>query len=330
MVFQPTYQFHLIPEQDYLNQIPVIEQELQNYAIHGRFSSFDGCKLDYELYPAKKSHATIIIIHGLSEFYKKYYEMTWYFINMGYNVLLFDQRGHGLSDRDIEGLSLIHVKQFDDYVKDLDCIIQQLVLPSCPDVPVYLFAHSMGGAVAGLYLAYNSKMVKRAVLSSPMICPYAYGVPIPIVKLKTLSCKRKDGWTGRFPYSSDFNPNVKLEHASDISYARFRHNLDYRIGNPLYQTSAMTNQWMWEAIQMQHRLLSAKVTNAIQADVLLLNAGKDNAVRVRPQQWFAKKVKTCTYYTFPESKHSIYTASDDILEEYYRMIFRFLEGDSYD
>lgn len=327
MLFESTNQFHLIPEQDYLDTIPEVERELQKYVQHGTFASFDGCELDYEFYQVQNSHATIIIIHGLSEFYKKYYEMTWYFINMGYNVLLYDQRGHGLSQRDGESQGFIHVSHFDDYVKDLDGMVQKVARVLCPDIPVYLFAHSMGGAVAGLYLAEYPDGVSRAILSSPMLCPTAANVPVPIVKMKVLSCKRKDGWKGRFEYGSDFNPDVKLEQSSDISYARFRHNLDYRIGNSLYQTSAMTNRWMWEAMRVQQRLLSSKVTKNIHADVLLLNAGKDTVVRSRPQLIFARKVPTCTYYSFVESKHSIYTASDNILEEYYRMIFCFLEGE---
>ncbi len=323
MLYQPTHQFHLISEQDYLTQIPVIEQELQNYAMHGVVTSFDGCKLDYELYLTEQGHATIIIVHGLSEFYKKYYEMTWYFLNMGYNVCLYDQRGHGRSERSIDDLSLIHVNHFDDYVKDLDYIIRQLVLPACPDVPIYLYSHSMGGAVTSLYLASENPVVPRAILSSPMICASTCGVPLPIVQLKTLFCKIKNGWNAKFPYSPDFNPKVRLEQSSDISYVRFQHNLNYRIKYPQYQTSPTTNRWIWEALQMQHRLLSSHTANAIQADILLLNAGKDTTVKTRPQQRFAKKLKSCTYRTFPNSKHSIYNASDEILEEYYQTIFEF-------
>jgi alpha-beta hydrolase superfamily lysophospholipase len=80
---------------------------------------------------------------------------------------------------------------------------------------------------------------------------------------------------------------------------------------------------MHEALRMQQRLLSADVTAAIQAEILLLNAGKDTTVKARPQQRFAKKIKHCTYQCFPTAKHTIYTGSNDILEEYYPTLFRF-------
>lgn len=324
MNFQPTYQFQLIPDQDYLTRIPDIEQTLSAYATQGFITSFDGCKLAYELYLADNSTATIIIVHGLSEFYPKYYEMTWYFLNMGFNVLLYDQRGHGLSDRKVDKLSLVHVDYFDDYVKDLHSIYEQAALPLCPKVPVYLFAHSMGGAVAALYLAAYPSTVNRAVLSSPMICPVTSNVPLFFAKLHAHHLMNTKGWTDIFPFGRDFDPNVQVTASNDLSYGRFKHNLDYRIQHEIYQTSLTTNRWMWEALQMQRRLLSTNITKKITADILLLSAGEDHTVKLPPQQRFAAKISSCKLVTFPRSKHTIYTATDDILMEYYTMILEYL------
>ena len=326
MNYQPTYEFHLIPDQEYLTRMPEIEQTLTSYATQGVVSSFDGCRLAYELYLAENSTATIIIVHGLSEFYKKYYEIAWYFLNMGYNIVLFDLRGHGSSDRKVEKMSLVHVDHFDDYVEDLQCVYQQVVLPLCPKVPVYLYSHSMGGAVAALFLAKYPDEITRAVLSSPMICPVTANVPVWLARLHTHHLLKTQGGTAIFPFGKDFDPNVTLTVSNDLSYGRFRHNLDYRINNEIYQTSVSTNQWMWEALNIKHRLLSPEITKKITADVLLLCAGQDHTVQIKPQHTFASKLHSCRLITFPESKHTIYTATDDILMEYYKAIFEFYKN----
>ena len=326
MNYQPTHEFHLISDQEYLTRIPEIEQTLSDYAIQGTITSFDGCRLAYEMYLVADSTATIIIVHGLSEFYKKYYEIAWYFLNMGYNVVMFDLRGHGSSDRKVKKISLVHVDHFDDYVEDLQCIYQQVALSLCPKVPVYLYSHSMGGAVAALFLAKYPSEITRAILSSPMICPVTAKVPVWLARLHTHHLLKTQGEMEIFPFGKDFDPNVQVTASNDLSYARFKHNLDYRINNEIYQTSISTNQWMWEALNIKHRLLSPEITRKITADVLLLCAGQDHTVQIKPQHTFASKLHSCRLITFPESKHTIYTATDDILMEYYKAIFEFYKN----
>lgn len=323
MLYQPTNKIHIIPESTYSEDISQIEKTLALYVNSGELASFDGCKLHYEYYLAEHAHASIILVHGLSEFLQKYYEFTWYCLNMGYNVFLYDQRGHGLSERKIEGLSLIHVDKFDDYVDDLQTMIMHLVKATAPTLPVYIYSHSMGGAVSSLYLAKYPDTVTRAVLSSPMICPTTKGVPLPIAGLSTHFYAKRTGWEAKYPHSNEFNPEVQVSASADISYARFRRNLDIRIRNPIYRTSATTNRWMNEALQMQKRLLSAKVTHSIKCPVLLLSAGQDTTVKLRPQKQFAKRLSNCRLYSFPTSKHSIYNGTEDILQEYYNIIFNF-------
>ncbi len=330
MLFQPSYQLNIIPEDCFAEEILQIESTLRQYATRGSLTTFDGCNLEYEYYLSDNSRASIVIVHGFTEFYEKYYEMTWYLLNMGYNVFLYDHRGHGLSgqtnQQSADEPRLVHVEHFQDYVQDLTQLIDTVVLPVGANLPVYLFAHSMGGAVGTFYLASKGCKVSRAVLSSPMVCPVTEGIPAPIVRIASRHYGKKYGWTTRFPHSRDFDPDVDYRKTSDVSYARFKHNLEYRIQDSRYQTSASTNRWMYEALSIQKPLLSRTVTDSIHAKVLLLSAEKDTVVKNHLQKKLASKLSDCTFQSVPNSKHSTYTGSYEVLELLYHSMLDFYQN----
>ena len=329
MLFQPSYQLHIIQENQFEAAITEIETTLQKYATRGSLTTFDGCNLEYEYYLAENSRASVVIVHGFTEFYEKYYEMTWYLLNMGYNVFLYDHRGHGLSGQtnkqSEEEPRLVHVDHFQDYVQDLTQVIDKVVLPASANLPIYLFAHSMGGAVGTFYLASDECKVSKAVLSSPMVCPVTEGIPAPIVRIASRHYGKKYGWTTRFPHSHNFDPNVDHCKTSDVSYARFKHNLEYRIRDTRYQTSASTNCWMHQALSIQKPLLSPAVTNNIHAKVLLLSAENDTVVKNHLQKKLASKLSDCSFQVVPNSKHTTYTGSYEVLELLYHSMLDFYQ-----
>ena len=79
----------------------------------------------------------MVILHGMSEFTCKHYELAYYLLQQGYNVFLYDQRGHGRSQRLTDRIDLIHVERFSDFVEDLDLFVNNIVLPAA-DKPLYL------------------------------------------------------------------------------------------------------------------------------------------------------------------------------------------------
>lgn len=330
MLFKPTHQLHILSEDEFSAEIAVIEDNLSQIATKGEIASFDGCKLAYEYFLTDNAIGSIVLIHGFTEFYKKLYEMTWYFLNMGYNVFLYDQRGHGLSQRDVDNPVLTHVNDFNDYVMDLGHIIDNIVIPNSANLPVFLMGHSMGGAVASIYLSKNSDKITRAILSSPMVCPKTHGIPTIFVKNLSRIHGRKNGWKSRFCYSSDFNPNPSFEYSSDSSPARFKHNLDYRINNSHYQNSSFTNRWMYEALRVKKIMMNPRITGKITTEVLIFSAQNDKVVHTVPHKRLAKLLPKCTLITLPHAKHTLYTGSYPMLEHFYTTVFDFLSSNHSD
>lgn len=325
MLFKPSYKLNILSEDEFSNEIGTIELDLEKYAVKDCLKSFDGSEIAYEYFLADNSKASIVLIHGFTEFYKKLYEMTWYFLNMGYNVFLYDQRGHGLSQREVDNLQLTHINNFDDYVRDLEHIINNVVKKAAPGLPIYLFGHSMGGAVVSLYLEQHSDEIERAILSSPMVCPKTHGLPGGLVRKAATLYAKKEGWNARFRQSVTFNPNPSFNHSSDSSYARFKHNLDYRIRDERYQTSAFTNKWMCEALNVKKRLLNRRTIGKIQTRILIISAEKDRVVHTRPQHILSGILPNSTLIVMPGAKHTVYTASEPLLTSFYETVFDFLK-----
>lgn len=322
MRFSPEYTLNIIKEKDFPSRIKQIENELASCCNSGYFNSFDGKQLYYEYFLAENSRASIIIVHGLSEFTKKFYELAWYFLNQGYNVFLYDQRGHGLSCRQTDRVDLIHVDSFDDYEKDLNEFIEQIVVKTVSK-PLYVFSHSMGGAVCALYLSKHFDRVEKAVMSAPLIEPTAGNIPLPVAKILTKLEVLRTGSMTKFKICKEFNPDYSHKVSSDASYNRFEHNMQMRIANKNYQSTPMTAGWVYNSLTIKSKLLSRKVVKRINTPVLMLCAEKDTVVKRPAQLKFAKKCNTCQLETIEDAKHSMFSGKYDTVVEYVNKILDF-------
>ncbi len=282
-----------------------------------------GGALYCESYITENADKNVIILHGFTEFCAKYREMIWYLLHLNCNVFTYDQRGHGFSHRQVDDLRLVHIDSFSTYVSDLDEVINKLVKPLGNGLPIYIFSHSMGGAVASLYMMEHPNDIKKAALCAPMISPQTMNVPRPLVLMMTRHHGKKFGWDKRFAYAGDFDPAVDIRNTLDESKARFEATMKLRIATKEYQSSAATNGWMWEAVTVQDKILKAKKLKKINTQVLILSAQRDTVVKNKYQFRFAKKLKNSKVITVPCAKHNIFFSSDNTLSGFYKLLFDF-------
>ncbi len=321
MLYTPK-KVEVIQENEYQSRICEVEETLSRYSQEGTFKSFDGLNIFYRNYLAENPVGSIVIVHGFTEYCKKYTELVWYFINQGYNVFTYDHRGHGLSERQVEGYILAHVNSFEDYVKDLEMFIEEVVVKQGGTENINIFSHSMGGSVTTLYLMRCGGRISRALLSSPMVYPFTSDCPIAVLKLMLKYHARKNGWAARFKYASDFNPDHPFDKSHDTSYPRFRHNLDVRLSDVRYQTSASTNRWMYEAVTVGKKMLRTKDLKKIKAKVLVISSGADTVVRPKPQKKLADRLE-CGFMKIEGAKHSAFICASPKLESYLKTVFEF-------
>lgn len=315
--FRPNHQANLLEEETYLETLRGIRQRLLPYRLTGSFPSFDGTELRWEGYLVENARGAVVILHGFTEFPGKYLEMTWYFLNHGYHVFLPTQRCHDTA-------GIIHVNRFDDYVYDLNRFVEQFK-GYTGTLPLYLYAHSMGGGVGARHLQEYPGEFRKAILSSPMFCPRAADLPYAAALCGTGAMLCRGGKKTSTLFTCAFDPDTPLERSSAASEGRFRWNISCRMENPLYQASGVSNRWIYESVALQQKVLRRSNCRKICVPVLVFSAGRDAQVRLAPQERFVRRVPGAVLVRYPEEKHELFSTKNDVLKDYINRIFTFLE-----
>ncbi len=116
-------------------------------------------------YPDDKSDlkGIILISHGYAEHSGRYNHTAEFFTNKQYAVYAPDHYGHGRSD----GIKA-DVPNFNIFVSDLLFTLKEIKKIEA-DKPIYLFGHSMGGAIAIILASQAEDEIKGLILSGAAI-----------------------------------------------------------------------------------------------------------------------------------------------------------------
>ena len=283
-----------------------------------------GGTLHAEVYNRLDARRAVVILHGYTECAEKFREMSWYFVNAGYSVFVMDQRGHGRSVREVEDLTVTHVEHFDQYVRDLEQFMEQVVRPRMGDAPLCLYAHSMGGAVGALALMEHPDWFARAVLTAPMIRCVTAGFPSWAAEAcMRVMCALGKG-KERAVVGRPFDPaRETFEGSHSTCRPRFDYYQSKRVATPHMQNCAPTNAWLREAIGVTRRLLNRKNTQKIKTPLLLIQAGLDSIVRLPEQECFVRMTPGAQLLRLDDAKHEIYCCHDAVLGRYLEAILTF-------
>ena len=289
----------------------------------GYYKSFDGAKIYYEAYIHPLEKATIVISHGFCEFAKKFEEVIFYFYQAGYTVYIPEHRGHGYSKRSVKDHSKVHIRSYHEYVLDLHGFITEVVRKDGITGKLFLYAHSMGGAVAALYLEEYTEVFSGAVLSSPMLEIDFGKTPVFLIWLvllfKKLVHKDEDYVTGH----QAFDSIPHFETSSCLSEVRYRDIFEKRLQDINYQTYGASCAWTLASLRAIRKL--QRQAGKVKIPVLLLQAGRDTTVKPGGQKRFAEKSQNTRMVVIADSKHEIYNADTAVRKDYYDIIFGFLK-----
>jgi len=132
----------------------------------GTLTTSDGLTLATRRWiPHAEPQASVLIAHGLSEHSGRYAHVAAHLLLNDLAVYGYDHRHHGRS----AGQPRAFVDRFQDLVDDLALVIDW-VTTEAPQRPLFLFGHSLGGAVATRYIAQNGgEALAGLILSSPAL-----------------------------------------------------------------------------------------------------------------------------------------------------------------
>ncbi len=128
------------------------------------FIGRDSIKLYYEAYIPEKVEATLIIVHGLSEYIASYGEFRDFLNERNIAVYGFDARGHGNSP----GIRA-HVNCWSEYTEDLHRFVD--LVQKEQKGKIVMFAHSMGTTIATNYLMEYQEKLDGLILCGTTIKP---------------------------------------------------------------------------------------------------------------------------------------------------------------
>jgi len=303
--------------------VSTVEPLLQTYRNKGFLTIVRGMRLSYEYYLCSDPVGAVVICHGMTESAEKYREMIYYFLSAGYSVFALDHRGHGKSHRDTENLSLVHIGKFQDYVDDLDLFIRKIVRPNAVNLPLYLYAHSMGGGIGATYLSQHPVTFRRAVLNAPMIAPKTDWFPLWLAEATAAIITLFGSGKKRVYAFGEYDENESFEDSAGTSEARFDYYRQKRLRYRHLRTSAPTYGWLWQSAGVCRWLLHRGHCATVQAPVLLFQAEKDDYVRARPQKKYVQKIPHGELVRIAESKHEIYSSPNPVLQPYLDQILSF-------
>jgi alpha-beta hydrolase superfamily lysophospholipase len=135
---------------------------MSHYEDH--FAARDGLSLyEQSWLPVGEPRATVVVVHGVTEHSGRYARLANDLNDRGYAVHAMDLRGHGRSAGE-----RILVRRFDEHLDDVELFLERAATRQ-PDKPLFLFGHSMGGAIAGLFAATRQPHVRGVILSAPAV-----------------------------------------------------------------------------------------------------------------------------------------------------------------
>ncbi|MFT5881045.1 MAG: lysophospholipase [Moritella sp.] len=258
----------------------VVEKELMGV---------DNVTLRYATATINATGPAILLLGGRSESYQKFRELIYDLCQQGYSVYSLDHRGQGMSDRLLNNLHKGHVEYFRDYVTDVKFFIDKVMTPSQHNKR-YLLCHSMGGAIASLYLQSYHHDFNAAVLSSPMFGINFGQIPRPVANVynRAMHMVNKLINTESFyaPGKGDFSHSPfesnPLTH-SPLRFDIFRRSYGF---HPQTQLGGPTINWLQQSVKACRQAI--QYAGNIKTPTLVLQAGSDEVVLAEAQNQFCQ------------------------------------------
>ncbi|EKE80924.1 alpha/beta fold hydrolase [Idiomarina xiamenensis] len=257
------------------------------------FRAGDGLRLSYSVYrPQTDCRGLLVVSPGRIEAALKYQELVWDLAQQGYAIAILDHRGQGLSQRMARNPHKGHVNRFSDFVEDFELFCQQLAA-DFSDLPWFLLAHSMGGAIAALYLARRQHRFASACFTSPMFGINSGMAPQWLARalVNAGACLNRLFWR-REPWyffgMRDYAEVAFLRNALCQSEARYQVFRELYQQQPKVQLGGPTFIWLQQSLAAADQALQA--AHRISVPLLLLQAGADSVVTAAPQQTFVERL----------------------------------------
>lgn len=275
----------------------------------GNMTGTDGFDVAYAAFTDSDNEGKLIISVGRTESWVKYCEVVYDLQGLGMDIWVIDHRGQGLSERLLSDGDKGYVRDFSDYVDDLETFIEDIVGAS-EDEDVFVLGHSLGGTIATQLAATHEDLIDGLILSAPMFglntSPYPESVSYWLAWAADWWGYGASYALGRGPYT-DFS---FADNGVTSSEGRYTAHRDQRITWPALQLGGPTWSFLYESMDATQSIVS--VGSGFDIPTLLLQAGSDDIVTPAHQTGFCAAATDCTLVDVDGGEHELLQEADSI------------------
>lgn len=124
--------------------------------------------------PEQETTGIIALVHGLGEHSGRYTHVADFFTAQGLGMIAIDTYGHGQTTG-----KRGHADSMEAYMEQISRLLE-LAKQAVSDKPVFLYGHSMGGALVLNYLFRYNPAISGVIASAPAVRP-GFELPKPLL-----------------------------------------------------------------------------------------------------------------------------------------------------
>lgn len=272
---------------------------------------------------------SILILTGRTEPSMKYAEVIRDLLHHGFDVTVHDHRGQGFSSRLLTNPHVGYVERFSDYSDDVNLFVSRHWNPR-PDVPRYLIAHSMGGAIAAHYLIRyrDSHPFVSVALSAPMFRINTGNIPAWVAyAITTFQVCIGRGTKYALGQGDNVEPIAFEKNELTKCPKRYGYFMEIEKRFPQCRLGGVSNRWIKEAFDA--KAFIRKNASSINCPLLVFLATDDTVVMESGIRAFCSRAPLASMQVVAGSAHEALMERDHIREQVLGEIVRYFESFSH-
>src|SRR5258707_4461101 len=266
---------------------PIPANPVPEDAVTRTVTTPDGVELRFARWaPPPGRKGTVCLFQGRAEYIEKYYETVRDLRARGFAVATIDWRGQGMSGRTLRNSRKGYVRNFADYIVDLEIFVNEVVLPDCPP-PFFALGHSMGATILLTAAHRGHRWFDRMVLLAPMIAlpgarrSTATRAGVKVMRLMGLGGAYVPGGDSTVMAQRPFIGNLVT--SDPVRYAR---NVAVLEAEPKLAIAFPTVAWADSAFKAMGAMAQPGYSLKIRHPILVVAAGQDQDVSPPPLAGF--------------------------------------------
>lgn len=294
--------------------------------VYGSFKSHDGLDIRTARWEAKgKKRGTLFFLPGMGGFIEGYTDFAERMNNLGFDTFTLDWRGQGGSGRITQKDTLLHIKSFDDYVKDLETYFS---LQKEFERPIIIVGNSMGGHIALRYIYNHPNAVDGLIALSPMVDVNTRNYPYFVARaLATVVSSLGGAESYVFGFEPfDFDRCVtkfttdeygdREKYMSDCNF--LKENTNLATGGPSFS-------WLAAAFASCDLIKEYDFSSRILIPVLMVTVPNDHLVDSDAQRELCSVMPKCRQVIYQDGHHNLLKDSEQTIERLVSDIDRFVK-----